>query len=57
MTSDSLKVSTMEQGVDPLTQHALSENLINHLEFKYSAIAGGQHIFVNELEVNLSNLR
>ena len=40
-TSNSLKVSALEQGVDSPTQHAIGENLINWLEFKYAAIAGG----------------
>ena len=36
--SDSLKVSALEQGVDPLKQPG--ENLKDLLEFKYAAIAG-----------------
>ena len=30
----------------------IGKTLIDWLEFKYAAIAGGQHIFVKELEVN-----
>ena len=39
MTSDSLKVSAMEQGVDPPTKHAIGKKLIDLLEFKYAEVS------------------
>ena len=49
MTSDTPKVSAMEQSVNPLPQHAKGEKLIDWLEFKYAANAGSQHVLVKEL--------
>ena len=53
MTSDSLKVSTLQQGVNPPKQPPTGEDLIALLEFKYASKPCSQHIFVKELEVNL----
>ena len=39
MTSDSLKVSAMKQGVDPPTKHAIGKKLIDLLEFKYAEVS------------------
>jgi hypothetical protein len=43
MTSDSLKVSAMEQGVDPPKQPPTGEDPIALLEFRYASKPCGQH--------------
>ena len=45
--------STMEQSAKPEAQRTIGEKLIDWLEFKYATIAGGKHILVKKLEVNL----
>ena len=45
--------STREQSAKPQAQWTIGEKLIDWLEFKYATIAGGKHILVKELEVNL----